>query len=607
MQKYRVIHEDVFCTMVASYVYEGRGGGPGGSLKACVEKYARFLFERVNKEVREVFINMDEHPEDWNRTFTEEELEYMELDIHCVREVYFELQRRLDQPSNHKVQKVIELENKLVPVVVAMENRGIFIDKEKWSGIIQGATSKREEIKEALDEFLLRPWLEMKKRQWQDANKELEAWALSKHSHEVVLKALWQDTDVAHGMPWGKFKLEQMKLWRDQHPRPKATTQPVEEFNLDSHIQLKEAFFCAFGLTLESTEADEVEKAKNKAARDDAKEALSLLLDYKGFAKMISTYGESLLAKVGNDNRIYPHFNQVGTDTGRFSCNNPNVQNIPQPRKSGDLRACFVAPEGYSLLVSDLSAAEMRILADLSKDKELLDVFTSEKDIHAMVAMKAFKLPQHVDPAKTYFRDGVSYRKAAKTIGYGLAYGAGPRHIAEMLGIATDEAKELMSLFFGEFHDVKRYLDECAKFGVDNRYSETVLGRRRIYRLPPLPRSLRIWNGRALWMGKQDEEGLHYKELLSSVQRNSKNHPMQGGQADVIKMALVDLHNNLKGTEAYITNVVHDEVIIECPNERIEEVKCYIQQAMTKGFTSLYPTVHFPIPEVKVSQHWEHD
>jgi hypothetical protein len=260
--------------------------------------------------------------------------------------------------------------------------------------------------------------------------------------------------------------------------------------NLNSNSQLLETFG-RMGLDLPDTMEATLLRYDHPAIKK--------LLEYRSHEKTISAFGEKLLelihAKTG---RIHPDFNQLGADTGRFSCTNPNVQQIPA---TSDFRSCFVAPEGYKLITCDYSQAELRILAQLSEDPAFIDAFCSGGDLHTLTASQMFQIPPD-QVAKPQ-------RSAAKVINFGLAYGRGPAALGGQLGVSTEEAKRLIDQYFKAYAGIGRWLDKAARDAVRKGYSITMLGRKRYYR-------------------ELDSSDPDYNRQRASVERQGKNSPIQG-------------------------------------------------------------------------------
>lgn len=322
----------------------------------------------------------------------------------------------------------------------------------------------------------------------------------------------------------------------------------VSTINLDSNIQLLKALK-KLGLPLKSTDVKEISKYKGIPVID-------VLLEYRKAQKFISTYGENLIEKIHPiTKRLHTEFKQM-VSTGRMASANPNLQNIP---KKQIYRSCFVAAPGYALITSDMSGAELRILGNLSQDSIFVESYRNGIDLHSRTASEIFDVPMS--------KVTTDMRNAAKAINFGLAYGLSKFGLANRLKISEVEAEEMIAKYFSRYKGIKKYLDESAKQGVINRFSQTVSGRRRYYSLP-------------------DYEHPEYRRQKAAVEREAKNAPIQGGNADTIKEAMIFIVNRFEnaGLDAKLLLTVHDEVIVEVRQDQVLEAKQIVEQSIIDGF-----------------------
>jgi len=262
------------------------------------------------------------------------------------------------------------------------------------------------------------------------------------------------------------------------------------------------------------------------------------ILDYRQYSKLKSTYVDALPEMISNrDQKIHTIYSQAVAATGRLSSNNPNLQNIPiRTAKGREIRRAFVSSdENYLLMSADYSQIELRIMASFSKDEHMINAFREGRDIHATTASKIFKIPlEEVD---------ANMRRMAKSANFGMIYGISAFGLSQNLNISRAEAKEIIEAYFKEFSAVKRYMDECIAKAKKRGYVETILGRRR---------TLHDINSRNA-------------TLRGYAERNAINAPIQGSAADIIKMAMINIHNWLK-EEMLKTKMilqVHDELVFD--------------------------------------------
>ena len=327
------------------------------------------------------------------------------------------------------------------------------------------------------------------------------------------------------------------------------------KFNLNSPVQLRKILYEDKGLTPGkktktgySTDAATLEKL-----HDEWPEFIGPLLRYREMEKLRSTYGEGLLAEVATDGRIHATFNQTVARTGRLSSDHPNLHNIPVRSDEGKVfRSAFVPRKGWSLLVADYNQIELRCIAHLAQDPGLIGAFTKGQDIHTATAAQVFGVkPKDVTHDQ---------RSKAKMVSYGLAYGMEAYGLSQRLGIAVDEASDILNSYFSAFPNVRAYMDKAIADARQKEYTETLFGRRR--RIP----ELRSDNFRVRQAGE----------------RQAMNAAIQGLAADIFKIALVRLDHDLSeaGYVARIVLQVHDEVVLEVPDNEHEAVEQLVLDVM---------------------------
>ncbi len=316
-------------------------------------------------------------------------------------------------------------------------------------------------------------------------------------------------------------------------------------FNVNSTLQLREVLFDRLGLPVvkktpkgaPSTDASVLEKLR------DEHEIVADLLTYRELEKLRGTYVEALLRLVSEDGRIRGRFNQMGAATGRLSQEQPNLQNIPIRSEEGRaIREAFVAAEGHTFLVADYSQIELRILAHLSEDPGLVDAFKHDLDIHTATAARINELsPEEIT---------TDQRRRAKMINFGLLYGMEAYGLAQRLDISRGEAQEHIDTYFAQFPDVRDFLQGLVERARIDGYTTTILGRRRY--LPELTSD-------------------RFRDRQAG-ERMALNAPIQGSAADVIKKAMIDLDPLLVPYEAQMLLQIHDELVIEVPDEHVAAV-----------------------------------
>jgi DNA polymerase-1 len=339
------------------------------------------------------------------------------------------------------------------------------------------------------------------------------------------------------------------------------------EFNILSPIQLREILFSKLGLPTKGIKTTKSGPSTDRESLEDLAKhhALpGLVLEYRELAKLKSTYADTLPRLVDAGGRIHTRLNQTVTATGRLSSKDPNLQNIPVRTEDGRrIREAFVAPPGTILLSADYNQIELRVLADLSKDRALVAAFEKGHDIHQATAAEVFEVDvARVTPAM---------RRTAKVINYGIIYGMGPLRMSRELGISRVKAGEFIRLYFERYSGVKAFYEEMLERARRLGYTETRAGRRRY--LPDIHST----NG----------------GLRQAAERVATNTPIQGGAADIIKAAMVHLANAMRseGLESTMVLQIHDELLLECPEREVERLTELTRDCMRGAAPLAVPVV----------------
>ena len=346
------------------------------------------------------------------------------------------------------------------------------------------------------------------------------------------------------------------------------------ELNLNSRDQLAELLFDKLELQAgrktstgkRSTSVQALEPLREKH------EVVALILDYRELSKLKNTYLDPLPALVNPDTgRIHTTFNQTVTATGRLSSANPNLQNIPVRTEIGrEIRRAFVAGKGDKLLVADYSQIELRILAHVTGEEALLETFRENQDIHRRTAAQIFEV--EMDAVKP------DMRRVAKIINFGVLYGMSAHRLTRELDIDYKEASAFIEAYFERYPKVQTYIDETLEFARQKGYVETLLGRRRY--IPDI--------------NSKNRNAREYAE------RTAYNMPIQGTQADIVKLAMLELAPKLREHRARITLQVHDELIVEAAEETTEQVAGVIRETMEGAYKLDVPIV----AEVGIGENW---
>lgn len=342
----------------------------------------------------------------------------------------------------------------------------------------------------------------------------------------------------------------------------KIYTEAGEEFNIASPKQLGVILFEKLKLVdkpkkTKTGQYSTAEDVLSYLAKDH--EIIQNILDYRGLAKLKSTYVDALPTQVEeHTGRVHTDYMQTVAATGRLSSNNPNLQNIPIRTERGrQVRKAFVPRnEDYILLAADYSQIELRIIAALSKEETMISAFKNGEDIHASTAAKVFNVPlEEVTRAQ---------RSNAKTVNFGIIYGVSAFGLSNQTDLTRSEAKELIDTYYETYPKLRKYISDQVDFARDNGYVQTVLGRRRY---------LKDINSRNA-------------VVRGAAERNAVNAPIQGSAADIIKIAMINIYNKLEAGnfKTKMLLQVHDELVFDVYKPELEEMKTLIKTEMENAF-----------------------
>lgn len=339
-------------------------------------------------------------------------------------------------------------------------------------------------------------------------------------------------------------------------------------FNINSPKQLGEILFERLQIS------DGAKKTKTKQYSTgeeilqklaDKHPIINQILDYRALQKLLNTYVDALPKLIDSKSvKVHTSFDQAWVSTGRLSSRNPNLQNIPiRDERGKEIRKAFIPCSSQHILLSaDYSQIELRLMAHLSQDENMIDAFTHNADIHISTAAKIFKVPEQEVTG--------SMRSKAKTANFGIIYGISAFGLSQRLNISKTEAAELINGYFRSFPSVKEYMERSVQYAREKGFVETIMGRRRF--LPDIHSSNAVVRGFA--------------------ERNAINAPIQGSAADIIKLAMVNLQKRLrKGYQSALILQVHDELILDVFKEELEEIRNIVKTEMENVLTLKVPLI----------------
>ncbi len=535
----------IYDTKIAESILQAGLSKSGNSLEELALKY---LSIKMNKETVMTFAN---HP--YDAPFTDEQLEYAANDVLVLPEIKRQQQMYLNQ---YKLNATAELEFRLVEPVAEMELAGFRLDVDLW------------------------------RRSLNQTNKRL--FQISNELRQVL-----PDPPAPPAKP--------VRLKKDGTPfANNAKPKPVPVLNLDSWQQLVESFN-RIGIDLnaanEKTHRGPTNNATLKFAQAVYKSdptkvgTLKNLIKYRGLNQVKKTFGENLIDQVRADGRIHAKFWQNGTESGRFSSSEPNLQNIQKKGEEGRiLRSCFIPADGFKFIIADYSQIELRIVAELSGDPRMLEILSDPKgDIHKGTASQMYGVP--------YDKVTGALRRAAKTLNFGIIYGMQIKTLAERLECTSQEAAEHLAKYTETYKHMMDWLEVEGQKAYTNGYTRTI-------------GSHGTTDGRIRWFPTLDPKKYatqrEFNNMVEFYKRVGRNHPVQGTSANMTKLAMVNLYPILEGLHSKIVNTVHDELCTEAPLEHTIEAAMAVKAEMIRAGAKFLHKVPVLV-EVKIRDCWYKD
>ncbi|HIK27095.1 MAG: DNA polymerase I [Oscillatoriaceae bacterium SKW80] len=564
----------VFDTMLASYVINPE---EKHNLSDLSNKYLKK--EGVSKNYKSLNIPKGKTIADLDILTV---ADYCGMDVYATFLLLPKLQKKLEEAP--KLRQVFEIEMRLEPVLAEMEYTGIRIDTDYLKELSeqhikpQLAASEKQAI-DAIPRVYLKDYIE---KIWQ--NIEGNWGAIAKQDFDSVPSAILK----AYLKKISKNTKKNLA-----ENKEKIDTATVSELvNLNSPAQLSELLFEILKLNkkksrktktgIYSTDVTVLENLQGNHPIIDA------LLEYRMLHKLYSTYVEGILQRMRADTqRLHTEFNQTFTETGRLSSSDPNLQNIPIGTEfSRQIRKAFLPETGWLMVSADYSQIELRILAHLSQEPVLIEAYQNNRDVHSVTAQLLFEKETVTSEE----------RRLGKTINFGVIYGMGSARFARALGKTTAEGKVFIERFYKRYPKVFEYLEMKKKEAIALGYVETIIGRRRYFK----------FEGKELQKlkGKQPEEinlkSLKLTQFDAQLLRAAANAPIQGSSADIIKIAMVRLHEILQNYQARLLLQVHDELVFEMPPCEWEELQLKIKSVMETALPLSVPL----LVDVRAGQNW---
>ena len=464
---------------------------------------------------------------------------------------------------------------------------------------------------------------------------ELSGINFSKEKHTDVLNNIIRD--------YKEYRKEFLCLLGSKIPQ--RTLMGTASLNPDSNQQVLAALN-SLKLKMEDTKAETlVEKITELKPGTEKYSILETLLNYRTMSILVKSYGETLSSLIHPvTGRLNYEIQQI-LDTGRISTNEPNIQKIPSKvpwRKTGNikedadiesrdgLRECFTAPQGYKLIVYDYDSQELRVVASISRDSNMLDAFKHKKNLHCYSASLMYN--EDYDELYSKYKAGepetVQKRKEAKTVSFGVIYGSGAANLARTLGIILERAKDIIERLWLAYPELKKAMGRYGEISNKVGYSNTILGRRRYF--TDIMEKIKWVQCEKSIVGLEDrakEEGMEWlfekeggvtrenfqkfkealiKKFRNKIGRQASNHSVQGSSADITKLAAVKIRRELldKGLDAKIVGLIHDEIIVECKEAIAIICSEIVKRNMEEALSFFCPNVP-AIADGKISDCWK--
>ena len=507
-----ILFKNVYCTQVAEAIITG-----GRSSYESLDKLAmKYLGVYLDKTVRDTFI---EH----EGPLTTEQIRYGTDDVEYLDDIY---KLQLEIISFEKMVDVLELEKKLIPVVTMMELTGVKVDQDGWAELVEENERNYILVDEEFKKYIWNKVLhsELKDNPLIDLFDYLYVPVRTKRDRTAF-------SEIALDESAGLF---------------------FEWYNAGSWKQVV-GVFELFGIPLKSTGEELLTNyIKYETKEKTHIELISILLKLREIQKKVTTYGEKFSQKINKDTgRIHASFNQIGTRTGRFSSNGPNMQNIP---KNNTYRSKFISGKNYNFVTVDYSQQEYRLAGELSGEQKIIDAYLEDKDMHTLTG--------------ELLKDLGLTRDDGKTTNFAVLYGSSVYGLATSLKIPVKLAESVINIIRNNYPALMAYIETIQELVLKHFYSVTPLGRRR------------YWEKKTSFSSPEE-----YNRYIGNIRREGFNHVIQGGSADMMKLGMINIFydNPFSHELLRIVITVHDEVVVEVHNDILDEGRKFIEDCLVRA------------------------
>lgn len=579
-----IMLENFYCSLIGEAILTG-GEERYSSLDKLVEKYIKNP-PKLNKEIRKEFHDLaDDVP------ITQDMLIYSAEDVNYLEEIFT---KQIEILRKEKMIDVLELELDLLPVVVSMIDNGVKLDVNRWEKLAKESMAEKERLENLIKEIIFNAIKsEHSSFRILACPEEDEVWnkMIKKEGKYKGLEGIYNDINygdvIAVDNMYVLFEYmfmpaKALKTIKQLMDIPIESMDFIsglfyEEFNIDSPYQIVRALNVC-GISVENAQEDTLVKAKGMfGITKEQKELLDTILSFKEYSKRVSSFGLNFLEHVHPvTGRIHADVYQIGTRSGRFSYNTPNLQQIPGDK---EFRMCFIAPEGSKIITSDYSQQELRLAGDLAEDEVIIMAYKNDEDIHKITGSTIYEI--------SFDQVDADQRGHGKTLNFQTLYGATKWGVARKMEIPLHRAEEFINKFFDKYKQLAEFKKEVEDIVLRELYSVTPLGRKRYFTLDK---------------DKLYDTGtFEYERTIASIMREGFNHPIQGGSADMLKRALINMYNdNPFNNKFRMLMVIHDEVVVETDEDIAEEAKKFIIKTMNNAGNAMMNNI-----EAKTDSHIE--
>lgn len=554
--------KQIYCTFVIENLLKKGIRQKGFSLADLAYNYLNI---DMDKSVRASFHNSED------LEFTEEQIKYSAVDIECLIPI---LTRQLELVKEWAILPLVTIECQAIAPTADMELNGVYLNPAKWKALFSKSEESRAKAEIELAEELGDTLVKYKATLRQEA--------LEREKAQIKKKVDKVQAKNANAMTLFPCDQTQLVAALAETNVPKLESFPV---NLNSATQLKEILSLHIGKDVDSTEEEQLLKLGNYPI-------IPKIITYRKASKLCTTYGEEFLAKGIHPvtGRIHTNFNQTRADSGRYSSSDPvNLQNIP---RAAEYRAAFTVQDpSWKMICADYSGCELRLIAEICDEPKWIKAFQAGYDLHSFVASMLYKIPYNtiVDQNHTVLPEYKEFRSKAKTLVFGITYGMKAGRLSYQLQVTPKEASDLLNKFWKEFPSIQVKLTEFAENAVTKKYAYSPL------------------DGRRRSLGNFD---MALSRERAHAENIAKNLPFQGGNASIIKRALVYIKNGAesRGWDASkfrILMTIHDEVEAECVGSIAEEALLMVEQKMIDAAHFYVKKVPMAV-DIKIADHWVH-